>query len=58
MGRQLLPVAALLTGAAFLFLAGGVHMLLLPIRGGIEGFLPSHIGLIGTAGRQGLSPAA
>ncbi len=51
--RQLLPVAALLTGAAFLFLAGGVHMLLLPVRGGIEGFLPSHIGLIGTGWATG-----
>ncbi len=53
MGRQLLPVAALLTGAAFLFLAGGVHMLLLPIRGGLEGFLPSHMGLIGTGWAAG-----
>ena len=53
MFRQLLPVAALLTGAAFLFLAGGLHMLLLPVRGGIEGFLPSHIGLIGTGWATG-----
>lgn len=53
MGRQLLPVAALLTGAAFLFLAGGLHMLLLPIRGGLEGFLPSQIGLIGTGWAAG-----
>ncbi len=51
--RQLLPVAALLTGAAFLFLAGGVHMLLLPLRGGLEGFLPSQIGLIGTGWAAG-----
>ena len=53
MGRQLLPVAALLAGAAFLFMAGGVHMLLLPVRGGIEGFEPSDIGLIGTGWASG-----
>ena len=53
MGRQLLPVAALLSGAAFLFMAGGVHMLLLPVRGGIEGFEPSEIGLIGTGWATG-----
>ena len=53
MQRQFLPIAALLMGAAFLFLAGGVHMLLLPVRGGIEGFLPSQIGLIGTGWAAG-----
>ncbi|MEE8169828.1 MAG: MFS transporter [Phycisphaerae bacterium] len=53
MGRQLLPVAALLMGAMFLFMANGVAMLLLPIRGGLEEFLPSHIGLIGTGWAAG-----
>ncbi|NNG04897.1 MAG: MFS transporter [Inquilinus sp.] len=53
MTRQLLPIAALLTGAAFLFLAGGVHMRLRPVRGGLEGFLPSQIGLLGTGWAAG-----
>ena len=35
MGRQLLPVAALLTGAAFLFLAGVTYFLL---GGGVTSF--------------------
>ena len=48
MTRSLLPVAALLLGAAFLFLAGGVSGLLLPLRGAHEGMSALSLGLLGT----------
>ena len=48
MASQLVPVAALLMGSALLLLAGGLHGLLLPIRGSIEGFTTAELGLIGT----------
>ncbi len=48
MASQLVPVAALLMGSALLLLAGGLHGLLLPIRGSIEGFTTTELGLIGT----------
>ncbi|MCX5516833.1 MFS transporter [Kaistia defluvii] len=48
MASQLLPVAALLIGSALLLIAGGIHGLLLPIRGAIEGFSTTELGLIGT----------
>ena len=48
MARSLLPIAALLLGAAFLFLAGGVSGLLLPLRGAHEGMSPVALGLLGT----------
>ena len=48
MTRSLLPVAALLLGAAFLFLAGGVSGLLLPLRGAHEGMGALSLGLLGT----------
>ncbi|MET4633744.1 MFS transporter [Kaistia defluvii] len=48
MASQLLPVAALLMGSALLLIAGGIHGLLLPIRGAIEGFSTTELGLIGT----------
>ena len=38
MASQLVPVAALLLSSAFLLLAGGLHGLLLPLRGTIENF--------------------
>jgi MFS family permease len=41
--------AALLLGAAFLFLAGGMLGLLLPLRADLEGFTPGLIGLMGSA---------
>ena len=46
--RQLLPVSALLTGSACLLFAGGINGLLLPIRGGAEGFSALSLGLLGT----------
>ena len=48
MASQLVPVAALLMGSALLLLAGGLHGLLLPIRGSMEGFTTTELGLIGT----------
>ncbi|MFK7792547.1 MAG: MFS transporter [Devosiaceae bacterium] len=48
MTRQLLPIAALLMGSAFLFFAGGMNALLLPVRGGQEGFSTLSLGLLGT----------
>lgn len=45
---KLLPVGTLLIGSAFLFFAGGVNGLLLPVRGAIEGFSPFALGLLGT----------
>ncbi|UMA66729.1 MFS transporter [Roseivivax marinus] len=46
--RSLASVAALLLGSAFLLFAGGMHGLLLPIRGEIEGFTAASLGLLGT----------
>ncbi len=46
--RNLLPVAALLLGSAFLLFAGGVNALILPIRGEAEGFTAASLGLLGT----------
>ena len=48
MFRQLLPVSALLLGSACLLFAGGINGLILPIRGGIEGFTALSLGLLGT----------
>lgn len=48
MTRHLLPIAALLMGSAFLFFAGGMNALLLPVRGGQEGFSTLSLGLLGT----------
>src|SRR5436190_7363253 len=48
MASQLLPVAALLLGSAFLLMAGGLHGLLLPVQGAIHGFTTVELGFIGT----------
>ena len=48
MVQQLLPIAALLLGSAFLLFAGGINGLLLPIRGTAEGFPTLSLGLLGT----------
>ncbi len=45
---QLVPLTSLLLGAAFLFVAGGIHGLILPVRGSLEGFSDLYLGLIGT----------
>ncbi len=51
--RGLLPLAALLTGSAFLLFAGGINGLILPIRGEAEGFTATSLGLLGTAWASG-----
>jgi MFS family permease len=48
MATTLIPIAALLLSSAFLLMAGGLHGLLLPIQGNIEGFTTVELGLIGT----------
>lgn len=48
MFRQLLSISALLLGSALLLFAGGIHGLILPVRGSIEGFSASALGFLGT----------
>src|SRR5690606_14819050 len=43
------PVFSLLRGTAFLLAASGLHGLLLPLRGQLEGFSTASLGLLGTA---------
>ncbi|MCA1244625.1 MFS transporter [Stappia stellulata] len=45
---QIFSIAALLTGSGLLLLAGGLHGLLLPLRGAAEGFSDTSLGLLGT----------
>ncbi len=47
MSERFFPIAALLFGAAFLFVAHGAHGMIIPLRGDLEGFSKSIIGLIG-----------
>ena len=53
MTSQLVAVASLLLGSAFLLIAGGIHGLLLPLRGTIEGFSLTELGLLGTSWATG-----
>lgn len=53
MHRNLLPVLSLLLGTAFLLAGNGLHGLLLPMRGTVEGFSPTSLGLLGTAWATG-----
>lgn len=48
MVTQLVAVASLLLGSAFLVMASGLHGLLLPLRGTIEAFTTIELGLLGT----------
>ena len=43
------PILSLLRGTAFLLAASGLHGLLLPLRGQLEGFSTASLGLMGTA---------
>lgn len=43
------PIFSLLRGTAFLLAASGLHSLLLPLRGQVEGFSTTSLGLLGTA---------
>lgn len=47
------PILSLLRGTAFLLAASGLHGLLLPLRGQLEGFSTTSLGLIGTAWAAG-----
>ena len=47
------PILSLLRGTAFLLAASGLHGLLLPLRGQIEGFSTTSLGLLGTAWASG-----
>ncbi len=46
--RIYIQVLALLCGTAFLLIASGLHGLLLPLRGGVEGFSVTSLGMLGT----------
>jgi MFS family permease len=48
MNKNLFPLLALLSGSGFLFFAGGINGLILPIRGADEGFSTFSLGLLGT----------
>ncbi len=48
MRKHLVPIAALLLGSGFLFCAGGITGLILPVRGSAEGFSSLWLGLLGT----------
>ena len=48
MVRTILPISALLLGSFFLLFAGGIHGLILPVRGTYEGFPAFQLGLLGT----------
>lgn len=49
MAGQLLPIAALLTSTFLMLLAGGLAGILLPLRGGMEGWSTTTIGWMGTS---------
>lgn len=53
MFTSLRPILALLRGTAFLQAASGLHGLLLPLRGQIEGFSETTLGLLGTGWAAG-----
>jgi MFS family permease len=53
MTSQLVAVASLLLGSAFLLIAGGLHGLLLPVRGAVEGFTLTELGLLGASWSAG-----
>jgi hypothetical protein len=53
MPPQLVTVASLLLGSAFLLMANGLHGLLLPVRGAMEGFTVAELGLLGTSWATG-----
>jgi MFS family permease len=53
LASQLLPIVALLASTAFLLTANGLHSLLLPVRGTLEGFSTTEIGMIGAGWAAG-----
>ncbi len=55
MFRQISPMLALFAGMAFLMMGGGLHGILIPIRGQIEGFSSFQLGWIGTGWAVGFT---
>jgi MFS family permease len=53
MPAPLVAVASLLLGSAFLLIAGGLHGILLPVRGSELGFSLGELGLLGTGWSAG-----
>ncbi len=53
MARNIFPIFALLMGTAFLLAGNGLHGLLLPMRGSVENFSATSLGLLGTAWATG-----
>lgn len=53
--RQIFPVTALFISTFFLLAGGGMQSVLLPVRGQLEGFSASQIGLIGTGWAAGFT---
>lgn len=53
MNKNLFPLIALLSGSGFLFFAGGINGLVLPVRGADEGFSAFSLGLLGTGWAAG-----
>jgi MFS family permease len=53
MAPQLVAVASLLLGSAFLLIAGALHGLLLAVRGTIDGFTTTELGFLGTGWAAG-----
>lgn len=53
MNKNLFPLIALLSGSGFLFFAGGINGLILPVRGAEEGFSAFSLGLLGTGWAAG-----
>ena len=53
--RQIFPVTALFISTFFLLAGGGMQSVLLPVRGQLEGFSSSQIGLIGTGWALGFT---
>lgn len=53
MPSQLVAVASLLLGSAFLLIAGGLHGILLPVVGSERGFTLTELGLLGTSWSAG-----
>ncbi|MHC2359954.1 MFS transporter [Rhizobium leguminosarum] len=49
MKRNLLSVAALLFGTLFLFMGNGLQGILLPVRGNLESYATTTLGLLGTS---------
>ena len=53
MAPQLIAVTSLLLGSAFLVIAGSLHGLLLAVRGTLDGFTTTELGLLGTGWAAG-----